>query len=141
MKRTNNKLISVRVEKINLLTICILLLSLPAFADYDIPWHTIDGGGGISTGGQYIVTGTIAQPDAAYSASEQYELLGGFWPGEPLCVVDFYHFARFAELWLVTGPDLTADLYGDEYNIVDYFDLEKFIDHWLCYCPYDWPLK
>jgi len=36
------------------------------------------------------------KPDAAYSASGQYELLGGFRPGGPLCFVDFPHYARFA---------------------------------------------
>ena len=109
--------------------------------DYEIHWSTIDGGGGQSSGGQFTLTGTIGQPDAAYSAAGQDEVLGGFWPGGPLCFVEFEDFARFAEYWLVTGPNLPADLYKDDYNIVDYFDLEKFIDDWLCYCPYDWPLK
>ena len=62
-------------------------------------------------------------------------MLGGFWPGEPLCTVDFYHFARFAEYWLETGTDLPADL------IVNWLDLGVFVDEWLYYCPYDWPLR
>jgi len=44
-------------------------------------------------------------------------------------------------LWLVTGSDLPADLYKDEYNIVNWLDLEVFVDQWLCYCPVGWPLK
>jgi len=80
-----------------------LMFASVCFADYSIDWYTIDGGGGQSTGGPYILTGTIGQPDAAYSAGGQYELLGGFWPGGPLCFVDFYSFARFAEWWLETG--------------------------------------
>lgn len=108
-------------------------------AKYDLSSYTIDNGGGVSTGGTYIVRGTIGQPDAAYSQSEQYELLGGFWPGEPTCFVDFEHFARFAEYWLETGDNLPADLYED--NIVDELDLKEFVDEWLCYCPYNWPLK
>jgi len=68
-------------------------------------------------------------------------LLGGFWSGGPLCFVDFKHFARFAELWLVTRTDLPADLYEDEQNIVDGLDLQVFVDYWLCYCPKGWPLK
>ena len=116
------------------------LLSVSAAnADYSISWHTIDGGGGTSSGGAYTLTGTIAQHDAAYSEGQQYELLGGFWPGEPLCVIDFEHFARFAELWLVTGSDLPADLYEDD--IVDWLDLEVFVDYWLYYCPLMWSLK
>lgn len=108
---------------------------------YELNWSTIDGGGGTSSGGPYTLTGTIGQPDAAYSAGGSYELLGGFWPGGPLCFVDFYSFARFAEWWLETGIDLPADLYEDEENIVDLLDLKVFVDEWLEYCPYDWALK
>ena len=118
---------------------CVLLFSLPVCADYEINWHTIDGGGGTSSGGQYVLTGTIGQPDEAYSQGGRYELLGGFWPGGPLCFVDFYSFARFAEYWLETGPGLPADLYED--NIVNLRDLKVFVDEWLYWCPYNWPLK
>jgi hypothetical protein len=110
-----------------------------ACGDYQIFWHTIDGGGGQSSGGQYILTGTIGQPDAGYSEGGRYEVLGGFWPGGPLCFVDFEDFARFAELWLETGTGLAADLYEDD--VVDFLDLKLFVDEWLCYCPYDWPLR
>lgn len=109
--------------------------------DYVLEWSTIDGGGGTSAGGQYIVRGTVGQPDAAYSAGGQYELSGGFWPGGPECIVNFRHFARFADYWLQTGTGLPADLYEDEYNIVDWLDLGVFVDDWLYYCPYDWPLR
>ena len=123
------------------LLVAMVLLTVSAFADYDISWYSIDGGGGTSMGGTYIVRGTIGQPDAAYSESGSYELLGGFWPGEPLCKVDFESFAIFAEYWLETGTDLPADLYEDEYNIVDYFDLAMLVDEWLCSCPYGWSLR
>lgn len=122
--------------------VCLLIFSPFALAqDYDLSWHTIDGGGGTSSGGQYIVSGTIGQSDAAYSEDNRYELYGGFWTGEPLCVVDFHHFARFAEYWLDDGNNLPADLYEDENNIVDYLDLGVFVEEWLYYCPYDWPLR
>jgi hypothetical protein len=121
-----------------------LLVANPVWANnnsYDLSWSSIDGGGGISSGGQYTVIGTIGQPDAAYSESGSYELLGGFWPNEPLCVVDFEHFAKFVQYWLETGEDLPADLYKDEYNIVDYLDLNEFVSRWLWYCPLGWSLK
>ncbi|MHC4463712.1 MAG: hypothetical protein ACYS6W_11830 [Planctomycetota bacterium] len=112
---------------------------------YVLDWSTIDGGGGTSSGGPYTLTGTIGQPDAAYSTGGSYELLGGFWPGGPLCVVDFHRFARFAEHWLekpcnpgndwCSGADLEPD--GD----VDRADLKLFVYQWLNYCPYDWRLK
>jgi hypothetical protein len=113
--------------------------------DYQISWYTIDGGGGASSGGPYALTGTIGQPDAAYSAGSGYELLGGFWPGGPLCFVDFESFARLAEYWadescdesnnFCDGADFEPD--GD----VDLVDLGLFVDEWLCYCPQGWPLK
>ena len=144
MKNGNPKVIAQLAVRT---TIVLLLLHMvvPALgqtdARYELNWSTIDGGGGQSSGGPYTLTGTIGQPDAAYSAGGQYELLGGFWPGGPLCFVDFYSFARFAEYWLQTGPDLPADLYEDEKNIVNYLDLKVFVDEWLCYCPPGWPLK
>jgi len=49
-------------------------------AQYAIDWHTIDGGGGTSTGGVYSVSGTIGQPDAGPTTTNgQYSLMGGFW--------------------------------------------------------------
>ena len=118
------------------------VLTIPAsfaFANYQIGWSTVDNGGELCRGGQYIVTGTIGQPDAAYSYGGDYELLGGFWSGEPLCIVDFEDFARFAQYWLETGSDLPADLYED--GTVDTLDLHMLAEEWLWYCPYDWPLK
>jgi hypothetical protein len=39
-------------------------LCFAALAQYAINWHTIDAGGGTSTGGVYSVSGSIGQPDA-----------------------------------------------------------------------------
>src|SRR5688572_18891135 len=47
--------------------------------NYTIDWHTIDGGGGTSTGGVYSVSGTIGQPDAGTMSGGSYSLAGGFW--------------------------------------------------------------
>jgi len=124
------------------LLVMFLLMSVPALGQsgggYDLS-RSIIGGGGTSAGGNYSLTGTIAQPEAGAMSGGSYELLGGFWPGEPLCVVDFNHFARFAALWLETGPGLPAALYADD--IVDELDLKLFVYEWLYYCPLDWPLK
>ncbi len=59
-----------------------LLFLAPSFlfaADYTIDWHTIDGGGGTSTGGVYSVSGTIGQPDAGAMSGGGFTLQGGFW--------------------------------------------------------------
>jgi hypothetical protein len=48
--------------------------------EYDLSWSTIDGGGGNSSGGNYMLSGTIGQPDAGTAMSgDDYRLIGGFW--------------------------------------------------------------
>lgn len=46
---------------------------------YDLTWHTIDGGGGLSSGGDYSVNSSIGQPDAGALSGGDYNLQGGFW--------------------------------------------------------------
>jgi hypothetical protein len=47
---------------------------------FSVNWHTIDGGGGTSTGGVYAVSGTIGQADAGPTMTNgQYAVTGGFW--------------------------------------------------------------
>jgi len=114
-------------------------------AKYDLSSYTIDNGGGVSTGGDYSLVGTIGQPEAGAMSGGSYELLGGFWPGGPLCIVDFKHFARFAEWWLEAGCDAGNDWCGgadlDQLGDVDSVDFGLFVEEWLYWCPYDWPLK
>jgi len=43
--------------------------------------------------------------------------------------------------WLEKGSEIPADLYKDGGDIVDELDLNEFVDYWLLYCPYNWPLK
>lgn len=119
--------------------IALTIFASAGFCDYQIVWSTVDGGGGTSAGGQYSLTGTIGQPDAGSSAGGSYEMLGGFWPGGPLCFVNFEKFSTFAEYWLQSGLDLPADLDGN--GKVDNYDLKLFVDEWLCTCPYNWRLK
>jgi len=119
----------------------IVLAESSADGQYELSWYTIDGGGGQSSGGDFTLTGTIGQPDAAYSKGGNYELLGGFWPGGPLCFVNFEHYARFAEYWLQEGTISPADLFVDVDNEVNWLDLRVFVEQWLCYCPAGWPLK
>lgn len=50
-------------------------------ASYDLPWNTVDGGGEVSTGGGYTLSGTAGQPDAGILTGGGYTLGGGFWKG------------------------------------------------------------
>ena len=51
-----------------MLMVACFLFAIPVLGQYEISWYTIDGGGGQSSGGTYVLTYTIGQPDVAYSA-------------------------------------------------------------------------
>lgn len=111
---------------------------------YELSWSTIDGGGGRSTGGGYELFGTIGQPDADWTEGDSYEVLGGFLPGGPLCMVDFGDFANFAVHWLeVPCSELNDWCSGADLNHVDdvdIVDLDIFVESWLGSCPVGWLL-
>lgn len=56
----------------------------------DLSWWTVDGGGSVSSGGRFAVTGAIGQPDASLSLQgDRYTVQGGFWvEGRPVPVDD-----------------------------------------------------
>jgi hypothetical protein len=64
-------------------------MTLAALAQYEISWSTIDGGGQMnSSGGTYLLSGTIGQADAQsppVMSGGSYELTGGFWPVTQVC--------------------------------------------------------
>ncbi len=39
----------------------------------------MDGGGGRLSGGDYVLNGTLGQPDAGLLAGGDFMLIGGFW--------------------------------------------------------------
>jgi hypothetical protein len=133
-------------KRIAALSILLQILSVSLYANqYDLNESTIDGGGGTSYGGNFIVVGTAGQHDAGYSSGGNYALFGGFWQKIPSCTIDFIHFARFAEHWMDTPCNQSnrwcngADLNHE--NDVDFIDLNIFVEQWLKYCPMGWPLK
>ena len=133
------------MKNVSCAVIVLLLATVTARADYRIDWFTIDGGGGQSSGGPYQLTGTVGQPDAGFLDGGQYELLGGFWVGGPLCIVNLEQFARFASCWL-DGPCSEsnnwcggADL--NHINDVNIDDLTMLAGQWLNICPFAWPLE
>jgi len=62
-----------------LLALCIAGVPAAMAQTYSIDWFSIDGGGGTSSGGGYILSGTIGQPDAGRMSGGSYTLEGGFW--------------------------------------------------------------
>ena len=67
--------------KLTILVVAASVVAVTVLAQsFSIDWHTIDGGGGASTGGVYSVSGTIGQPDAGGPMSGgNFSLTGGFW--------------------------------------------------------------
>ena len=69
-----------------------LTTSVSAIGDYQINWWTIDGGGGTSesSGGQYVLKGTIGQHDANdTNEGGTYSLRGGFWVEGILAIYEY----------------------------------------------------
>jgi hypothetical protein len=80
------------IAAMTLVAISVAQFSSPE-STFDLSWHTIDGGGGTSTGASFELSGTIGQPDAGVMAGGGFELAGGFWPGSkgpitPTCPAD-----------------------------------------------------
>lgn len=123
--------------------LCVFAVMEVAVAqDYQIIRHTINSGGGVSSGGGYALTGTIGQPAAGWSEDRDsgYGLLGGFFGGGyPVCFVTFEDFALFSAYWLMSGDSLPGDF--DDSGNVDINDLPHLAYYWLNYCPVDWSLK
>jgi hypothetical protein len=79
-----------------ILGVLALSFSAARAQNFAIDWHTIDGGGGTSTGGNFSLSGTIGQPDANAQpmTGGAFSLTGGFWslfavqtPGAPLLTI------------------------------------------------------
>ena len=124
------------MKQINTILVAFLLLfSVSAQADYDISWYTVDGGGGTSSNGDFVLSGTIGQPDAGILESDEFTLTGGFWfplaPGD--CNIDggvnLYDYGDLA--WCLTGPKgelkTNCDCFDvDNDNDVDLSDAARF---------------
>ena len=67
----------------------VILTSSQALGQFEISWHTVDGGGIMSSvGGAFSLSGTIGQPDAQVPpvmAGGPFELRGGFWVVATVC--------------------------------------------------------
>lgn len=65
--------------------------AMPAMGqDYNLSWHTFDGGGGTSAGGTFSLAGTVGQPDAQtppVMSGGGFTLTGGFWPAADVCTL------------------------------------------------------
>ncbi|USN98702.1 MAG: hypothetical protein H6810_11130 [Phycisphaeraceae bacterium] len=123
----------------------IMSLAVAASAQpYEIPWYTIDGGGGTSAGGTFQLAGTIGQPDAGPTMTGGgFSLTGGFWAGvgpagcnqadlaAPYGLLDLTDITTFVVAF--TGQDPLADLNNDGLFALD--DITTFVTAFLAGCP------
>lgn len=94
---TGTHLIGQRKVKICLpALLCSLGILISNAQSYSVDWSKISGGGGTSTNGQYLVSGTIGQADvSAEMSGGNFSVTGGFWslisvvqtPGAPALLI------------------------------------------------------
>jgi len=129
--------------KRNLTCVFIFVASLAVasvFAQYEISWYTVDGGGAMnSTGGGFELGGTIGQPDAQVAPvmfGGTFELTGGFWPVANVCYClsdmtadgkkDGKDVQKFVGCILTGGDCACAD--ADQAGGVAFSDVSVFVD-------------
>jgi len=76
-----------------LVAACVTTARAQAGGPYEITKPTIAGGSSTSSGGNYVIIGTMAQHDAVVMGGGPYLFDGGFWPEEkgftpPPCATD-----------------------------------------------------
>ncbi len=109
--------------------------------EFDLSWHTVDGGGGTSTGDKFVLRGTIGQPDAGTLSGGGFELRGGFrqalGSGCGDCPTDSdgsgdteaFDLAILLGAWGPVTPG-SACLDADESGFIEAFDLAVLLGAW-----------
>jgi hypothetical protein len=114
-----------------------------AFAQFELSWSTIDGGGAMnSTGGSFTLSGTIGQPDAQVAPvmfGGSFQVTGGFWAISQVCFCpgdlngDGARNGRDVQTFvncLIAGGDCScADV--DQVNGVTFADVSVFVGNLL----------
>ena len=66
--------------KTKILLVFLVLTLNQSMAEFSLKKHSINSGGNTSSGGQYMISGSIGQVDANSGfSSANYQLTGGFW--------------------------------------------------------------
>ena len=98
-----------------ILTVLVLAFSSAHAQPYAIDWFKVSGVGGTSTGGTYVVSGTIGQPDAGGAMTGGgYSLTGGFW-------------AEIAVVQTPGTPNLTITVVGPNSIKVSWPDTGSYV--------------
>jgi len=127
-------------SRVSILAGLLLLGGVPrTLGQFETSWFTFDGGGDMwTTGGDFVLSGTIGQPDAStlVMSGGNFELLGGFWvmycPGD----IDGDGQTGHSDLgillsdWGCTGGGCVGDLDGD--GNTGHSDLGILLSNWGC---------
>ena len=112
-----------------------------ASGGFELSWFTVDGGGGTSTGGDFVLRGTIGQPDAGDLSGGDFTLRGGFWQtfgadcGDCPTDVDgdgdinAFDLANLLGAWGPVTPG-SACLDADDSGFIEAFDLAVLLGAW-----------
>ncbi len=121
-------------------TIDLAFSSIP----FTIPWSTIDGGGGRTSGGPFTINGTIGQWDAGQLlAGGSFTIVGGYWALPPACpgdvngdrMVGLADVAEVTSCWAQPAScNLAADL--DLSGSIGLADLAVVVNNWAASCPF-----
>lgn len=77
--------------------------------EFDLTWHTVDGGGMTPmVGGGFELNATLAQADAGTLSGNGFELVGGFW--------------AFAPQYCSLPADMNSDGFRDALDIQGFVD-------------------
>ena len=97
MRQTSIIKINYSIRIMVLCFLCFLMLCGSGLAREEIKMtkSVIASGGGTSSGGQFMLQGTIGQWDAGLCSGGTFELSGGFWTNS-----SFEQFVKMAEQWL-----------------------------------------
>ena len=122
--------------------------SAAAAQPFDLSWHTIDGGGGTSSGGTFTLRGTIGQHDAGTMSGGTFTLAGGFWAGAgeepcyPDCdtstgpgVLDIFDFLCFQNRYDANDPYACDCDTSTGPGLCDIFDFLCFQNAFAGGCP------
>ena len=127
-----NKILKKIIRSLVLQGLVILALASAAMADYELVWDNVQAGGE-SSGGGYLVSGTIESASYGVSGSDGYYLNHGVRPGNIGCEIDMSDLSAMAVVWL--SDDRVGDFDDDGY--VGMSDFSFVAGWWLETCPMD----
>ncbi|HZW09467.1 MAG TPA: GC-type dockerin domain-anchored protein [Phycisphaerales bacterium] len=128
------------MNRIAPVVLALLVFPVAAHAQFSIDWYTIDGGGGVSSGGGFELSGTIGQHDAGPALQgASFELIGGFWSAfGASCGADFNgdgavdsrDVIAFLNAWSAREGSADCDANG----LIDSRDVICFLNAWSAGC-------